>query len=456
MKEPLTPPQPRKLPHPRTVHGETVVDDWFYLRDREHPDTIPYLEAENRFTEAYTAAWQGLRDELYTEMVARIQETDASVPWRAGAWEYYSRTEEGRQYPIQCRRSGEGAAEQVMLDCNALAEGHEYFSLAFDHASPDGRTLAFAVNTDGSEVYTLRFKNLETGELLPGEVEGVYYSATWAPDSRTFYFTTLDETKRPWRLWRCVAGSGEAPVKVFEEPDQRFNVGIHRTRSGAYLLMTISSHTTSEVWYLGAGTPSGEFVRLRERRQDVEYYVEHQGGYFYIRTNEDGRNFRLLRAEAEKPGAWTEVIAHRKNAALERVEGFTRHLVVIERVEGLKRLRIIRTEGWEEHSATFDEPAYTFFEERNEEYDVATFRFSYSSLTTPRSVYDYNVETRERTLLKRYAVLGGFDSANYASERLMATSHDGTQVPIWWCTGRVSDAMGRVRCTCMDTGRTGS
>ncbi|MCU1329623.1 MAG: oligopeptidase Serine peptidase family [Bryobacterales bacterium] len=423
MEAPLAP----RHPHVRTVHDETVTDDWFYLRDRQHPETIPYLEAENRYTEARVAQWQKLQDELYVEMVGRIQETDTSVPWRRGESQYYTRTEQGKQYGIFCRQAIGGGDEQVLLDGNALAEGHEYFSLAFHHVSPDGNTLAYAINTDGSEVFTLRFRDLRTGEEMPGQVAGVYYSATWANDSQTFFFTTLDETKRPWRLWRCVAGSAELPVLVFEEPDGRFNVGIDRSRSGAYLFLTVGSHTTSEVW-CAPGSGVGSFFRIQERRQDVEYYVEHQGPHLFMRTNEDGRNFRLLRAPAAQPEQWTEVIAHRTNASLEQVDGFADYLVVTERVEGLRRLRVMAGSG--EHDVTFDEPAYTFSPEPNEEYDSNLYRFSYSSLTTPRSVYDYDMQTRSRTLLKRYAVLGGFDPSNYVSERLTATSHDGVKVPI--------------------------
>ena len=422
------PPVAPKSPQARTVHGETVVDNWFYLRDRQNPATIPWLEAENHFTQASTAHLEPLRQELYAEMVGRIQETDASVPWKSGRWQYYSRTEQGRQYSISCRKGADGI-EKILLDGNALAEGHDYFSLAFDHVSPDGNLLAYAVNTDGAEVYTLRFRDLQTGHDLPGELTGVYYSASWASDSLTFFFTTLDETKRPWRLWKCTAGSPTAPELVFEEPDARVNVAIDRTRSNQYLVLTVASHTTSEVWYT-SGTGVGSFLRIQERHQDVEYYISHQGEHFYMRTNENGRNFRLLRAPLPTASQWEEIIPHRLNAAIEGVDAFAGHLVITERVEGLKRLRVINTATEEQHTVAFDEPAYTFFEERNEEYSTSLFRFTYSSLTTPRSVFDYNMATRERTLLKRYAVLGGFDSANYVSERLQAVSHDGTLVPI--------------------------
>ncbi len=248
-----------KHPHERTTHVETVIDDWFYLRDRTHPDTIPYLEAENVYTaEAMTPA-DGLRQQLYDEMVARIQETDATVPWRFGAYEYYSRTQEGKQYPIYCRRTPASSQEEILLDCNHLAEGHNYFSLAFQRVSPDGCLLAYATDTDGSEVYTLRFRDLESGVTLPDVISGVYYAADWAADSCTFFYTTLDDTKRPYRLWRYEAGSNQSGLLVYEEADAHFNVAIDRTRSGRFLLLTVNSHTTTEVHYVDASRPSDEF-----------------------------------------------------------------------------------------------------------------------------------------------------------------------------------------------------
>ena len=425
-------PKAPKIPHVRSVHGEAVQDDWFYLRDRENPGTIPYLVAENQYTEAVTEGSRALEQELYDEMVARLQESDESVPCRRGDWFYYSRTEKGKQYPILCRKRSSTAPEQVILDCNRLAEGHPYFAIAFDLVSPDGKTLAFAVNTDGAEVYTLRFKNLGSGEIHPDSVEGVYYSAAWAADSRTFFYTTLDDTKRPWRLWRHTLGAGTPDVLVFEEPDARFNVSIERTRSGQFLLLGVDSHTTSEIRYLEADKPAGEFRLMSPRRQNVEYYVEHQGENFYIRTNENGRNFRLLRTPVSKPAVenWREVLTHRMDVSLERVDGFANHLVVTQRANGLKQLHITDTATGAQHFVEFDEPAYALSSEPNEEYETSEFRFAYSSLVTPRSVFDYDMKSRHRQLKKRFAVHGGYDLNNYASERIVATAADGTQIPV--------------------------
>jgi oligopeptidase B len=437
----MQPPAAPKIPHSIVIHGETIVDNWFYLRDREHPATIPCLEAENRFTAQVMEPAAALEATLYEEMVGRIQETDSSVPAREGAWEYYVRMEQGKQYAIHCRRglsrsglnrSGltEPAPEQILLDCNALAEGQEYFSLAYDIVSPDGTLLAYAVDTDGSEVYTLRFKDLRTGVTLPDEIPNVYYSGAWT-DNANFFYTTLDETKRPYRLWRHQLGSDAPDTLVYEETDARFNASVERTRSGKFLLLTLDSHATSDVRYLPTATPSGTFQPLLPRVQDVEYYAEHQGGCFWIRTDEDAINFRLLRAPDADPANWTEVLPHREDVSIEGLEGFRDHLVVVERANGLKQLRVMNTlEGGASHIVEFEEPAYTLFTEGNEEYDTKTLRFLYTSLVTPRSVYDYDMDSRTRELKKRFAVLGGYDPAGYATERIFGTAPDGVQVPI--------------------------
>jgi oligopeptidase B len=394
--------------HIRTIHGDTVVDEYFELRDRDNPETLRFLEAENRRTgEAMEPAGM-LQEELYREMLGRIQETDMSAPARIGAFEYYSRTEPGKQYPILCRRE----PEQVILDCNQLAEGHPFFAIAFDLVSPDGNCLAYATNNDGDEVYVLRFKNLLTGETLPEEVPDVYYSAAWASDNKTFYYTTLDSTKRPFRLWRHVIGAGQADELVYEEPDGRFNVGISRSRSGEYLFLTVDSHTTTEVRYSRGG---GEFRLIAPRVQDVEYWVEHQGDSLYVRTNERAKNFKLMRIVGDE---WLEVIPHRDDVVLEGMAGFRDHLILVERNRGLRQLRVQGAAGV--HWVEFGEPAFTVGLDQNEEYDTSKVRFSFTSLVTPRSIFDYDMNSRERELKKRYAVLGGYDPANYVSERIFA------------------------------------
>jgi oligopeptidase B len=431
----MEPPIAPQVPHSAEIHGETTVDNWFYLRDRDNPATIPYLEAENAFTTQVMAPAAALEQQLYGEMVGRIQETDASVPVRIGNFGYYTRMEQGKQYSIQCRRAWVGGAvapagEEIILDCNVLAEGKEYFSLAYDIVNQSGTLLAFAVDTDGSEVYTLRFRNLASGAFLPDEIHNVYYSGAWTDDSN-FYYTTLDETKRPYQLWRHRIGSDEPDTLVYEETDARFNISVERTRSGEFLFLNIDSHASSEVRFLPAASPGGQFQVLRPRVQDVEYYAEHQGAYFWIRTDEDAVNFRLLRAPVTNPSNWTQVLPHREDVSIEGLEGFRHHLVLVERAGGLKQLTVVDTrQGFDPHTVAFDEPAYTFFVEDNEEYDTSTVRFLYASLVTPRSVYDYDMDSRTRELKKQYAVLGGYDPANYASERVFAVAPDGVRVPV--------------------------
>jgi oligopeptidase B len=378
---------------------ETNADEYAWLRDRNNPKTIEFLETENRRTEEAMKPTEALQAQLYNEMLARIEEDDSSVPAPMGAFEYYTRTEKGKQYPILCRRY----PEEVILDCNVLAQGHDFFALAFDRVSPDGNWLAYATNNDGDEVYTLRFKDLRSGETLPEEVPDVYYSATWASDNKTFYYTTLDHIKRPHRLWKHVIGVGTPDELIFEEPDERFNVSIDRSRSGEYLFLTIDSHTTSEVY--------ANFKLLKPRKQDVEYYLEHQGDALYVRTNEDAKNFKLMKIVG---GEWIEVIPHRDDVVLEGMAGFRDHLVLVERNKGLRQLRV------NDHLVEFDEPAFTVSLDRNDEYNTTKVRFAYTSLVTPRSIYDYHMNTRTRELKKQSAVLGGYDPANYVSERIFA------------------------------------
>ena len=404
-----------------------MTDNWFYLRDRHLQQTLPYLEAENQYTAHVMEPAAALETKIYTEMVGRIQETDASVPAKYGAFEYYTRMEQGRQYPIHCRRPlAAHSAEEIVLDCNALAAGHSYFSLAYDIPSPDGTLLAFAVDTDGSEVYRLRFKDLATGVTLPDEIPNVYYSGAWT-DNQNFFYTTLDETKRPYRLWRHQLGSAAPDTLVCEETDARFNVSVERTRSGKFLLLGIDSHASSEARYLATSDPGGQFQPLRPRIQDVEYYAEHQGNFFWIRTDENAVNFRLLRAPDSDPTNWTEIIPHREDVSIEGLEGFRDHLVIVERANGLKQFRVM---GVDDHIVAFEEPAYTIYPDGNEDYDTAQLRFLYTSLVTPRSVYDYDMNARTRELKKQYAVLGGYDPAHYTSERILATAPDGTHVPV--------------------------
>src|SRR3569833_668644 len=325
----MQPPAARKIPLSSVFLGVSFSVDWFYLRDREHPDTILYLEAENLYTNEVMAPAAELERKIYEEMVGRIQETDSSVPSRHGAFEYYIRTEQGQQYGVHCRRALAGdSSEQILLNCNVMAHGREYFGLAYYLVSPDGSLMAFAIDNDGSEVYTLRFRDLTAQADLPVQIQNVYYSGAWT-DNRNFFYTTLDETKRPYRLWRHQVGSAEPDKLVYEEPDMRFNISVERSRSGQFLLLTMDSHATSEVRYLPTSDPDNEFQLQKPRIHSVEYYAEHQGGFFWIQTKKNTEKNQQQHAPDANPVEWEEVIPHRAEVSLEGVEGFRDHLVIV-------------------------------------------------------------------------------------------------------------------------------
>ena len=425
-----TPPVAPRRPRVEELHGETRQDDYFWLRDREDPAVVAHLEAENAYTDAVMAPTAALQEALYREMLGRIQETDESAPYRQRGFWYSTRTEEGRQYPLLLRRPGRPEAPpQVMLDVNALAEGKHFMALGLAAVSDDDRRLAYSTDETGFRQYTLRVKDLESGETLPLRVEKVV-TAAWAADSRTLFYTVEDEAKRSHRLYRHELGSHEHAL-VYEEPDERFNVYVGRTRSGAFVVMAAASHTTSEVRVLPADQPRAELALVAPRLQDQEYELDHQGGRFLIRVNDTGRNFRLVEAPVSSPGreSWREVVAHRPEVMLEGLEAFAGFVVLLEREGGLQRLRILEGDG-SVHAVAFPEPAYALEPSANPEYDTGLYRYVYQSPTTPPSVFDWDVAARQATLVKRQPVRGGYDPERYVTERLEATAPDGTRVPI--------------------------
>ena len=424
-------PAARRIPRVDVVHGERRVDDYAWMRDKADPAVAAYLEAENAYADAAMASTGPLRETLYREMLGRILETDMGVPYRKGDFLYYSRTEEGKQYPIYCRRRGADAPEEVTLDLNALAAGHPFMSLGAYAVSDDGAFLAYSVDVTGFRQYTLAVKDLRTGETLPDAAERVG-SVAWAADDTTLFYTVEDEqTKRQCQLWRRRLGGGE-PVVVFEEGDEAFNVGVGRTRSRAYLVLGVGSHTTSEEWILPAETPEAEWRLVAPRIPEQEYEIDHHGDLLYLRVNDAGRNFRLVSAPVASPGrdSWTEVVPHRHDVMLEGMDFFRDHYVLWERQDGLPQIRITSLRDGRSHRVSFPEPVYSTFPSANAEWDATLYRFAYQSLVTPSSVFDYDMETRERTLLKEQPVLGGYDRTAYVSERVHATASDGTAVPV--------------------------
>jgi oligopeptidase B len=447
----VKPPIARREPVEMVLHDDRRVDHYAWLRNKESAEVIDYLKAENAYTDAVLAPTEGLQEKLYQEMLGRILQTDLSVPYRLRGYSYFTRTEEGKQYPVRCRRRDEeGAAEELLLDLNALAEGHSFLGLGSFEVSDSNDLLAYATDTTGFRQYTLQIKKFSSGETLGERLERVT-SVAWAADNRTLFFTEEDDTtKRSYRLYRHVLGSGEAPILLYEEKDERFRIGVERTRSGSFLLLTSASHTASEVRFLSAKHAGGNFSLIATREDNHEYYVDHHpgdgdssdAGVFYVRTNSGGRTFRLMEVSAKEPSReqWREVIPYRPDVMLAGADAFQNHLVLFEREGGLPFLRIVELHNVREksegdllehsHRIEFTEPAYNASVGANPEFVTDFVRFQYESFVTPRSVFDYNVRTRERILLKQQPVLGGYDAQRYVTERLHAAAADGTQIPI--------------------------
>jgi oligopeptidase B len=427
-------PVAERRPHRLTIHGDTRVDEYSWLRNREDPAVIRHLEAENAYTAAMMRHTERLQERLYQEMLGRIQETDLSVPERIDDWYYYSRTEAGRQYPILCRRRGAAEGpEEIVLDQNLLAEGHDYFRVGALAVSPDHRLLAWSTDTSGAETYTLFVKDLATGMLLPERIDNTSYGVEWAEDNRTLFYTTMDETRRPWRLHRHRLGTDPAEdAVIYEEPDGCILLSLGKTRSRAFILVDLSSHSSSEVRYLPADQPEAPLRLVAPREPDVEYTVEHHGDRFFIVTNDAAPNFRLVEAPVSAPGKanWTTLIPNDPAVKLDGVDAFRNHLVVYEREDALRKIRVLDLRTGEWHRVGFPESVYTFRATDNPEFDTATLRFVYMSLVTPHSVIDYGLDSREWKLRKQQEVKGGYDPSLYHTERAFAQAEDGTRIPL--------------------------
>ncbi|HKA84292.1 MAG TPA: S9 family peptidase [Acidimicrobiales bacterium] len=433
---PAAPPVAQRVPVERRVHGETVVDEYAWLRDRDDPEVIAHLERENAYLREVLAPTAGLRRAVFDEIKARTQETDLTVPVRKGEWWYYGRTVEGQQYAIRCRRTeaGDDGTEQVLVDFNEVAGDSPYLGVGAFDVSPDHRIVAYSVDFDGAELFTMRFKDLETGAHLPDEIPGTYYGTAWSADGGTFFYVTPDEARRPYRLWRHRVGTDvSADELVYEEEDERFFLGVHLSRSERFVVLGLDSMVTSEARVLPADDPTGEFRVIEARRDGVEYDVDHQGDRFLIVTNDQAQDFRLVAAPVAAPGRehWRDVIPHVPGTRIQAAEAFAGHVVVHLRRDGLRGLRVIRAADGATHDVEFDEPVYTVTGSGdNPEYDSTLYRFHYTSLVTPASVYDYDLDARTRTLRKRQPVLGDFDPDRYESRREWATAPDGTAVPV--------------------------
>jgi oligopeptidase B len=426
------PPVARKVPHTTQIHGYTLRDDYFWLRERADPAVTAYLEAENAYTEDVMRPTRTLQQTLYNEILGRIKQTDLSVPSRIGEHFYYSRTEEGKQYPIMCRRQGSMAGpEEVLLDLNQLAEGHKFLGLGAYRVSDDANWLAYSLDTTGYRQYVLHVRDLRTGRDSSERIERVG-SVVWATDSKTLIYTTEDPvSKRSNKVFRHTVGAPASEL-IYEERDELFDVSAGRSLDKRMIFVSSGAKTSTEVRYLPASTPAAPLTVVLPREPGHEYEVDHYGGELYITTNKGAKNFKMVKAPIADPseGQWTDFIGHKPGLRIGTSIFFARHLVVSEREGGLSYLRVVDMKTRESHRISTDEPDYALGLAANPEYDTATVRFNYQSMVTPSSVYDYDMTTKERTLLKRTDVLGGYTPEGYESRRIWAAARDGTKVPV--------------------------
>ena len=426
------PPVAAKKPKTFENFGDKRVDDYFWLREKSAPDVIDYLKAENAYTDAFMKPHEAFRDTLYKDMLSRIQETDENVPYKKGDYWYYSRTEMGKQYAIHARKKGSLAApEEITLDLNELAKGIAFLGLGSFAVSPNGKVLAYSLDITGFRQYTLNFKDMESGNVLADKAERVT-SVAWANDNKTVFYVTEDETtKRSDRLYRQVLG-GKAE-ELFNEKDELYGINVDSTRDKAFIVFDSSSSETSEQYLLDANKPQGTFTSFLKRKENIKYAIDHHSKQFYIVTNDKGRNSRLVTAPASLPADtknWKEVIAHRKDVKLDGVDMFKDFFVAVEKTAGLPQLRVFDINTNKPHNIDFPEAAFEASPGQNADFDTKLYRFNYGSLVTPNSVFDYDVATRARTLKKQQPVLGGYDTKDYQSERVMVTATDGTKVPM--------------------------
>jgi oligopeptidase B len=426
------PPVAKKVPKTTEINGRELVDNYFWLRDKQNPEVAAYLQAENAYTDAVMKPTEGLQKKLYGEMLSRIKETDVEVPYKEDNYFYYTRTEAGKQYSIYCRKRGSlDAAEEVLLDVNELAKGQKFMSVRMFAVSDDGNLLAYTTDNVGFRQYVLAVKDLRSGKLLSDHAERVG-SVVWANDDKTIFYTVEDATtKRQYQAYRHTAGTEGSDKLIYEEKDERFEVEAAKTRSKAYIFLISGSHTTTEARYIPADQPTAEFKVLEPRKQDVEYYPDHNGNFFYIRVNDTGRNFRLVKAPVNDPRSanWQEVVPHRANVMLDDTDFFKNYYVLSERENGLPQMQVTDLASGKSRHIEFPEPAYASYPYVNREYDTSKFRYGYQSFITPRSVFEYDMGTGKSTLLKQKEV-PGYDRTKYQVEQIYARASDGVKVPI--------------------------
>ena len=426
------PPMAEKKPKTTNIHGTTLVDDYFWMREKANPAVMTHLHAEDDYTMAAMKPTEALQQKLYNEMLSHIKQTDTNVPFRWGNYFYYTRTEEGKQYPIFCRKKGSlDAAEEIMVDVNELAKGQKFMSVGSFVPSDDGNLLAYSTDNTGYRQYTLQVKDLRTGQLFPEKIERVN-GVAWATDNKTFFYVTEDAvTKRTDKFFRHVLGSDKSDL-IYEEKDELFDIGVGRSRDNAVIIMEAAAKTSSESRYLRADDPNGTFKVILPRQPEHEYDVDHRDNLFYIRTNKGAKNFRIVTAPVNDPSEknWKEFIAHRPEVKVEGISLFANHAVLSEWENGLQQLEVVDFKTNKHSRIKFPEPVYSVGLNSNREFNTSVVRYGYNSLVTPFSVFDYDMNTGKSTLLKETEVPGGFDRTKYTSERVFATASDGTKIPI--------------------------
>jgi oligopeptidase B len=433
------PPVATRRPVAITQFDDTRLDDYFWLRERENPEVLAYLTAENEYAEAVLSSTAALQETLYQEMKGRIRESDSSAPEQIDDWLYYERTETGQDYPIYCRRRlGAESSEEILIDVNELAEGHAFCEIGNTAPSPDHRFFAFTVDVDGNESFTVRVKNLETGLLLPDAIPNAYYGLEWAADSHTLFYTVIGGAHRPFKLYRHSVGSDPAgDVLVFFEPDEAFFLELKKTRDGAYLVVYLNSNVATENWVIPAGQPAAKPAIIEPRRRMHRYEVEHRAGEFLILSDENCPNNRLVMAPAQTPGSghWQELVAHNPAVLLEGIQPFAGHVALYERENGLRQIRILTMDPRANAIVTgrqvaFPDPVYALTHRPNPYFATNKLRFAYTTLAMPLTDYDYDMDTHTFAMIKRADPPGAFNHTDYVVKRLWATAADGVQVPI--------------------------
>ena len=435
MEQKITPPKAAIHPHEMTMHGHTRVDNYYWLNERENPEVLAYLEAENQYADACLKPTEPLQEQLFKEMTGRIKQDDNSVPVKIRDYYHYTRYEEGKEYPLFCRKKHSlEASEEILLDCNVLAEGHAFFDIGEVSLSEDDRLLAYSVDTVSRRIYTVYVKDLASGELVGEPIENTSGNVVWASDNKTLFYGVKDETLRPYKIMRHLLDTNPSDdVMVFEEKDETFVTYINKTKSRKYLIISSDSTLSSECRILESDQPEGDFRVFQERQPDMLYGIDHYREHFYIQTNADeAKNYKIMRTpvgKTEKPN-WEEVVPHREQVMIEGVTIFDRFFVIEEREGGLVKIRVKSWDGSTDYYIDFGEPTYTAGVGANPDFEAVTLRYSYNSMTTPSSVYEFDMEKRTKTLLKRQEIVGGYNPEDYVTERLKAPSHDGVLVPI--------------------------